>query len=472
MPYPLQDSLVVGVSASALLDLRESETMLAEHGETHLRTFEEQHLDEPLRPGPGFEVIRRLLSLNALSSIARPLVEVIVVSRAAPETGLRVLRSARSHGLHLNRAVFTQGASPYGYFESLGLSLFLTQNLDDLAGASRLGLLAGQIMGTSATSGEGVRIAFDIDTVLGAQASQNGHSRPPVPNAAPRLARFLERVARIQTAQARRPEEDGERRLQISVLTAREAPAYERALHTLQAWGLQVDEAFFLAGMDTSGVLETMQPDLLVAGSGPASDLPGVRIPLAVEGHEAPMPQRSYPPVFSAWQQTPQAEPTESLDRANLERANLDSLRRPAFEPVGASTGPVGLSPNARTTSTGPIPLAVPASEPPQPAPQVQAPASDIQTRPEPEAPSSTAHEESTPPPPSAPYDPEEQFIWRQSRPPEPFGRSAMEYEEQEEPTLPESEPTTATTSLPLEQTRRSRHGREDYPPEEYRQEG
>ena len=39
-------------------------------------------------------------------------------------------------------------------------------------------------------------------------------------------------------------------------MTARSAPAHERVIRTLQSWGVRIDEAFFLGGMEKKRVLQ------------------------------------------------------------------------------------------------------------------------------------------------------------------------------------------------------------------------
>lgn len=53
-----------------------------------------------------------------------------------------------------------------------------------------------------------------------------------------------------------------EPRLRISIVTARNAPAHERAVFTLMSWGVTVDDAFFLGGIDKARVLKLMKPHL------------------------------------------------------------------------------------------------------------------------------------------------------------------------------------------------------------------
>lgn len=125
MPYELDARLVIGVASSALFDLAESDAYFLKHGEEAYRVYQDEHIDDQLQPGVAFPFIQRLLGLNDLRP-EDPLVEVIVLSRNDPNTGLRVMRSVASYGLPMTRAVFTRGRSPHEYIPAFSMSLFLS----------------------------------------------------------------------------------------------------------------------------------------------------------------------------------------------------------------------------------------------------------------------------------------------------------------------------------------------------------
>ncbi|MBU3009431.1 5'-nucleotidase [Cobetia amphilecti] len=113
MPYELEKRLVVGLSSSALFNLQEANEIFREKGEQEYREYQRDNQDKTLLPGVAFPFVRRLLKLNELRP-SDPLVEVILLSRNDPDTGLRVLNSIEHHGLGITRAAFLQGKSPGG----------------------------------------------------------------------------------------------------------------------------------------------------------------------------------------------------------------------------------------------------------------------------------------------------------------------------------------------------------------------
>ncbi|GAB3127426.1 5'-nucleotidase [Glaciibacter psychrotolerans] len=281
MPYDLQNRLVVGVASSALFDLTESDAYFNEHGEEPYRIYQHEHIDDQLQPGVAFPFIKRLLGLNDLREASDPLVEVIVLSKNDPSTGLRVMRSIEAHGLAITRAIFTQGRSPYEYIEALSMSLFLSANEADVKGALERGLPAGMVMASASVDeedGGALRIAFDFDGVIADDGSERVFQGPGglgafqahevansgVPLSPGPLREFLRDLNLIQRIEQARRDKDAsyELRLRISIVTARNAPAHERAIQTLQDWGVTVNDAFFLGGIDKGTILRVMKPHI------------------------------------------------------------------------------------------------------------------------------------------------------------------------------------------------------------------
>ena len=297
----LERALVIGVASSALFDLRESDAEFREQGEERYREYQREHLDDVLEPGVAFPFIRRLLDLNDLSDRER-LVEVVILSRNDPETGMRVMRSVARHGLDITRAIFMQGRAPYRFMEPLRMSLFLSANEDDVREAIDMGFAAGRVVGR-AQPDDGdtdLRIAFDFDGVLaddsaervfqsegldGYQESESALAEVPLSRGP--MADFLEKINRIQGIEESKSLDDPSgyrRRVHVAVVTARSAPAHERAINSIGQWGLRVNDAFFLGGIDKGPILEVLRPHIFFDDQrrhveGASLSTPSVHIP-------------------------------------------------------------------------------------------------------------------------------------------------------------------------------------------------
>lgn len=265
MAPSLENLLVVGIASSALFDLTDSDAVFQSEGEQAYRAHQEAHLDEPFAPGVAFPFIRRLLRLNDIG----PLVEVIVLSRNSPDTGLRILRSAAHHGLTITRAIFTEGRAPHEFMPALNMSLFLSANENDVRRATAANLPAGQVLKSSFKDDDdpALRIAFDFDGVLADDAAervyqaggldqfqQHEATNVVTPLDPGPLRNFLAGLNRVQRR--------SENRVRVSVVTARSAPAHERAVNSIKAWGLTVNDAFFLGGLEKAPILDVLKPHI------------------------------------------------------------------------------------------------------------------------------------------------------------------------------------------------------------------
>ncbi|MCA2256014.1 5'-nucleotidase [Mycobacterium intracellulare] len=280
MPYVVDDRLVIGVASSALFDLTESGAVFDEQGESAYRAYQEKHLHDPLAPGVAFQFVKRLLKLNDLSpSEEDPLVEVVMMSRNDPETGLRVMKSVDHHGLAITRGVFRAGQSPYKFIPAFNIVLYLSADEKAVRAALGSGYPAGLVLASTAEDDgtDDLRISFDFDGVLaddsaeqvfqagGLQAFQEGETgRADEPLPEGPLLPFLRALSRLQEAERNRLSGDTgySKRLFVSIVTARNAPAHERMVRTLKNWEVTVDDAFLLGGIDKGRIMEVLRPHI------------------------------------------------------------------------------------------------------------------------------------------------------------------------------------------------------------------
>jgi 5'-nucleotidase len=269
MPASLQDQLVVAISSRALFDF-EAENRLFEAGDAHAyMQLQLDKLDEPAAPGVAFSLVKKLLAFNQGEAWR---VEVVMLSRNDPVSGMRVFRSARAHDLPIVRGVFTQGRDPFPYLEPLGAHLFLSANAADVAQALARGHPAARVATHAARASDAhpheVRIAFDGDAVLfsdeaervfqsgGLDAFQSHEAaRAALPLPPGPFKPLLAALHRLQQSGGQTMH------IRTALVTARSAPAHERAIRTLMNWGVSVDEAMFLGGLPKGEFLLKFQPD-------------------------------------------------------------------------------------------------------------------------------------------------------------------------------------------------------------------
>ena len=296
MAENLDGQLVVAISSRALFDFEE-ENQVFEAGlapapaapgappgakkDAAYMQLQLDRLDVPAKPGVAFSLVKKLLAFNevpellneaASGAAPRKRVEVVILSRNDPVSGMRVFRSAQHYGLAIQRGTFTRGAAPWRYLKPLHANLFLSTHLSDVRAALEAGVPAAQVYPQSAHASDAhpneVRIAFDGDAVLFSDEAEavfqaqglsafQAHERDKA--AQPLLAGpfkpLLEALQRLQQAGTSRM------RLRTALVTARSAPAHERAIRTLMNWNVEIDEAMFLGGLAKGEFLREFEPD-------------------------------------------------------------------------------------------------------------------------------------------------------------------------------------------------------------------
>jgi len=245
--FTLEDKLVVAISSRALFDFEEENRVFETGDLAQYEALQRSRLETPAKPGVAFGLIRKLLALNA----GEQRVEVVILSRSDPISGLRAFHSCREHGLAIERGVFTRGRSPFAYLKPLRASLFLSANPHDVRDALAAGFPAARVLPETPRAAsryaDEIRIAFDGDAVLFSDEAERifqseglgafvGHETQkkdsPLPDGPlkPLLA-ALNKLQRI----ADDNESKSPMHIRTALVTARSAPAHERAIHTLMA---------------------------------------------------------------------------------------------------------------------------------------------------------------------------------------------------------------------------------------------
>jgi 5'-nucleotidase len=273
MPVSLEGQLVVAISSRALFDFEEENEVFEAADDHAYMRLQLERLDVTAKPGVAFSLVNKLLAFNratapeADTESPTQRVEVVILSRNDPVSGMRVFRSAKQHGLPIQRGVFSRGAPPWRYLRPLNANLFLSTNEADVRSALEAGVPAARVYPNSARASVAhpheVRIAFDGDAVLFSDEAEQvfrsagldafqAHEKPL---AAGPFKPLLEALQRLQ--QAASPA----MAIRTALVTARSAPAHERAIRTLMDWNIEIDEAMFLGGLQKGEFLREFEPD-------------------------------------------------------------------------------------------------------------------------------------------------------------------------------------------------------------------
>jgi 5'-nucleotidase len=269
MAVTLDGQLVVAISSRALFDFEEENHLFEQGDDRAYMQLQLARLEQPARPGVAFSLVRKLLAFNDAGAQR---VEVVILSRNDPVSGMRVFRSAQHYGLPIERGSFTRGQSPWRYLRPLKANLFLSAHLPDVRAALDAGVPAAQVYPHAARASEAhpheVRIAFDGDAVLFSDEAeriyqaqglsafqQHERDKAQQPLSAGPFKPVLAALHRLQR------EGTPAMRIRTALVTARSAPAHERAIRTLMDWDIEVDEAMFLGGLPKGEFLREFEPD-------------------------------------------------------------------------------------------------------------------------------------------------------------------------------------------------------------------
>ncbi len=285
MPLDLSESLVIGISATALFDLSKADSSfrkkIKKDPDTAIekyRNYMLKHENDPLDDGTGMPLVKALLNLNKYQKEGEPpIVEVVVMSRNSPETGYRVLNEIRRRKLKISRSAFTAGESNVDYLDAFYVDLFLTTSEKDAQRVIDSNVCASAIVKAPPKTNkhlaeDQVRFAFDADAVIFSEDSEivnqtkglpafheNEDNSQDIPLRKGPHAKLLMKLAKVQERLPGRIEFSP---IKIAIMTARNSPAEMRVIKTLRSWNVYVDEAFFLGGLQKSRFLKAFKPHI------------------------------------------------------------------------------------------------------------------------------------------------------------------------------------------------------------------
>ena len=267
----MQPKLVIGISSSALFDLKESDRIFRESGLNAYSDYQCANEDVPLSEGVAFPLVKKLLHLNQTLN-QQDRVEVILLSRNTADTGLRVFKSIEHYELPIVRAAFTGGASPFRYMRPFRCQLFLSTNSDDVKEALKNGVAAASILSgpEQFSPSETLHFAFDGDAVLFSDEAERVFQEEGLeaftvserkaadePLSGGPFKPFLAELHRLQMELS-----ESVSPIRTALVTARAAPTHERVVKTLRAWNIRIDESLFLGGMNKTEFLKAYGADV------------------------------------------------------------------------------------------------------------------------------------------------------------------------------------------------------------------
>ncbi len=273
MSYDLSNKFVVAISSRALFDLVREDRIFQRGGPDVFIAYQKKHRDVPPAPGPAMPLVASLLELNEFIP-DRP-VEVVLLSKNSPSAAIRMRNALDAHGVRIERFWYTSGDPVAPYLKPAKVDLFLSADAKDVIEAHSNGCAAGHIYGLPKTVADRhvgqLRIAFDGDAVIFAEESEkiykekgiqtfldheSENAARPIPDGP--FANVFRALGKLRAALP--PDEAW--RIKIGLFTARNAPADQRVLQTMEQWDVHPDHLAFLGGVEKNETIQAFGPSI------------------------------------------------------------------------------------------------------------------------------------------------------------------------------------------------------------------
>lgn len=275
-------AVTIAVSTRVLFRTEKEQEVFEKQGIEEYLRYQIEHENEPFPPGPAFSLVKALEAVNAqlrqLYPQSEELFDIVLVTYNHAHVGVRYINTINHYNLFIERFCMTGGGSPIGYLKAWQTDLYLSANADKVREALDEGIAAATMFmpeKLTEVSESQLRVAFDGDAVLFSDESERifkahglekffEHEKDNediLLDHGP-LKGFLEALGKLQKkfyAKGRRLDCP----IRTFLVTARSAASSGiRVLKTLRAWGLEIDEALFMAGAPKGPMLEKIRPHI------------------------------------------------------------------------------------------------------------------------------------------------------------------------------------------------------------------
>ncbi|XP_039981652.1 cytosolic 5'-nucleotidase 1A-like [Xiphias gladius] len=275
-------AVTIAVSSRTLFNMVAERKIYQEEGMEKYVAHQVEHEGEPLKPGAAFPFVKALMNVNSrlreLYPDSEELFDIVLMTNNHAQVGVRLINSINHYDLTIERFCMTGGKSPVGYLKAYMTNLYLSKDSEKVAEAIKEGIAAATMfMPETETqlSDTQLRVAFDGDAVLFSDESEiivkkhgldsffeHEKAFENKPLAQGPLKCFLEALGKLQ----RKFYAKNKRMtcpIRTYLVTARSAASSgARVLKTLRSWGLEIDEALFLAGAPKGPLLQKIRPHI------------------------------------------------------------------------------------------------------------------------------------------------------------------------------------------------------------------
>lgn len=142
-PAQPHERITIGLSTSALFDMRESEAIFKAQGLQKYQDHMIENEDTPFAPGHAFALIETMRDIN--KALGHQLFDIVLISKNDIWTGARAVKSCYHHGLPFSGAMFSNGTPTTPYLPAYGVDWLISTHKDDVDAAVKIGIAANTI---------------------------------------------------------------------------------------------------------------------------------------------------------------------------------------------------------------------------------------------------------------------------------------------------------------------------------------
>lgn len=142
-PAAVSHKITIGLSTSALFDMRESDAIFRKHGTQEYQDHMIANEGVPFAPGHAFALIETMRDIN--KALGETLFDIVLVSKNDIWTGARAVKSCYHYGLPFSGAIFSNGNPTTPYLPAYNVDWLISTHKDDVDTAVKMGIAANTI---------------------------------------------------------------------------------------------------------------------------------------------------------------------------------------------------------------------------------------------------------------------------------------------------------------------------------------
>lgn len=142
-PAAEQPRITIGISTSALFDMRESEQIFRTRGVEEYQKHMIKNEGKPFAPGHAFALIETMRDINR--ALGETFFDIILISKNDMWTGVRAVKSCYHYDLPFSGAMFSNGRPVVPYLPAYKVDWFISTDRNDVEVAAKNGVAANMI---------------------------------------------------------------------------------------------------------------------------------------------------------------------------------------------------------------------------------------------------------------------------------------------------------------------------------------